>query len=97
MFEPENIFNADETGLWYRTMPNKTITHSGDIAPKGVKTHKDRITVLVACSATGEKLQVLVIEKYKNPRCFKGWEKAPGRGRLLYVGEYPVPPTRVIF
>jgi hypothetical protein len=66
----ENIFNADETGLYYKALPDKTLAMRGDGA-KGFKVHKDRITVLFACSAMGEKLTPLVIGKAANPRCLK--------------------------
>ncbi|KAL5016671.1 hypothetical protein ScPMuIL_006260, partial [Solemya velum] len=36
------------------------------------KRAKDRITALLACSATGEKLKPVIIGKSANPRCFRG-------------------------
>ncbi|XP_052230994.1 methionine--tRNA ligase, cytoplasmic-like [Dreissena polymorpha] len=47
----ENIFNAEETGLYYKALPDKTLAVRGDGA-KGVKVHKDWITILFACSGT---------------------------------------------
>jgi hypothetical protein len=38
------------------------------------KNSKDRITVLLTVSATGEKLKLLVIGKSKKPQCFYGFE-----------------------
>ena len=67
---PENVFNADETGLFFRTLPDKTLAQKGEVC-KGGKLAKERITVMLACSSTGEKLKPLVIGKSKNPRCFK--------------------------
>ena len=74
-YGPEDIFNADETGLFYRALPNKSMTHTSD-SNSGIKIQKDRITVLIACSATGEKLPLLVIGKAAKPRCFKGLQTA---------------------
>lgn len=37
---------------------------------------KDRITVMFACSASGEKLKPLNIVKSENPRCFKHVKKS---------------------
>jgi hypothetical protein len=65
-----NIFNCDETGLYFRALPDKTLCAKGQ-GSKGVKAAKDRVTVMLACSATGEKLPPLVIGKPKNPRYFK--------------------------
>ena len=39
---------------------------------KGGKKSKERITLLLACSAEGEMLMPFVIGHSANPRCFKG-------------------------
>lgn len=64
------IFNADETGLFYRALPDKTLSKKGDEC-KGGKLAKERITVMLCCSASGEKLKPLVIGKANHPRCFR--------------------------
>lgn len=69
-YASENIFNADETGLFFCTLPDKTLATKGE-ACKGGKSAKERITVMLACSSTGEKLQPLIIGKSKHLRCFK--------------------------
>jgi len=51
-------------------LPDKTLAPKGE-ACKGGKLAKERITVMLACSSTGEKLKPLVIGKAKQPRCFK--------------------------
>ena len=70
-YDPTDVFNCDETGLFYRALPDKTLALKGDKV-KGGKQSKERLTVLLACSSTGEKLQPLVIGKSQNPRAFKG-------------------------
>lgn len=70
-YEPGDIYNADETGLFYRALPEHTYMFKGEKV-KGSKTCKERITVLCCVSMTGEKKELLVIGKSKNPRCFKG-------------------------
>ena len=74
-YELCDIFNVDETGLYYRAMPTRSMTVPGE-KKSGTKISKERITVMAACSATGEKLPLLVIGKSENPRCFRGYEKA---------------------
>ena len=70
-FNIDDVYNADETGLFFRLGPNKTLASKGDKA-KGTKKDKERITVLLCCNATGtKKLKPFVIGKVKNPRCFK--------------------------
>ena len=70
-----DIYNADETGLYFRALPNRSKVVRDD-PRKGIKTSKERITVLLACSAAGEKLTPLVIGKAERPRCFRGVDKA---------------------
>ncbi|XP_013774244.1 tigger transposable element-derived protein 6-like [Limulus polyphemus] len=68
----KDIFNADETGLFYRALPTRSQVIRGDKC-HGSKNSKERITVLLGCSATGEKLTPLVIGRAANPRCFRGY------------------------
>ncbi|XP_047125547.1 tigger transposable element-derived protein 4-like [Hydra vulgaris] len=69
-YKLENIFNADEFGLFYQCQPNKTY-HLSREKCFGGKNSKARLTGIAAGSATGEKLPMFVIGKSKNPRCFK--------------------------
>ena len=72
-YEAKDIFNADETGMFFRAMPTKSMVTKGNSC-NGGKNAKDRITVLLAASTTGEKLKPLVIGKSKKPWCFYGFE-----------------------
>lgn len=45
-YKPEDIFNADETGLFFSMPPTRTISTK---AVHGLKKNKTRITVLFAC------------------------------------------------
>ena len=71
---PADIYNADETGLYYCALPERSMVVRGD-PRKGIKTSKERVTVLLACSAAGEKLKPLLIGKSVKPWCFKGIDK----------------------
>lgn len=63
-----DIFNADETGLFYPMTPDKFLGESS----VGGKLSKVRITILVAANMSGtEKRKLLVIGKSANPRYFK--------------------------
>jgi len=70
-YEPENIFNMDETGYFFRELPNRSLAQK-KAACKGGKMAKDRITVALTCSAVGEKLTPWVIGKSRKPRCLRG-------------------------
>ena len=76
-YQPSDVYNADETGLFWRLLPSKTFHFKGQ-ACHGGKAPKDRITVLTCASMDGShKLPLLVIGKFKTPRCFKGVRKLP--------------------
>ena len=75
-FQPEQIFNTDETELFYRCLPDKTHVFRNEKCAGG-KLSKERLTVLVTASMTGEKLPPFVIGKSANPRCFKNITNLP--------------------
>lgn len=69
---PDQIYNADESGLFWRLLPNKTFVSAEEASAPGRKVSKDRITFMPCSNATGtHKLDLLVIGKAKNPRAFK--------------------------
>jgi len=70
-YGPDDVFNADETGLFYEMLPSKTLAFSSDSCSGGKKS-KQRLTVLLGSNASGtEKLDPLVIGRSENPRAFK--------------------------
>lgn len=69
---PDQIYNADESSLFWRLLPNKTFVSSKELSAPGRKVSKDRITFMPCSNTTGtHKLDLLVIGKAKNPRAFK--------------------------
>lgn len=76
-YAPSDIFNADETALFFKLLPDKTITYKGDVCAGG-KRCKERVTVLLGANMTGtEKLPLFVIGKSQKPRCFKNIRTLP--------------------
>ncbi|KAF7684248.1 Tigger transposable element-derived protein 6, partial [Cucumispora dikerogammari] len=71
-YRSENVYNADEMGLYFELLPNKSICLAGDTG----KFHKDSklsAMLLLCVNYTGQtKLTPLVVGKSRNPRCFKG-------------------------
>jgi len=62
-----DIFNCDETALFWKMKPRTTLTRTGK------KLLKDRVSILAACNATGEeKLPLLFINNSNNPRSLRG-------------------------
>ena len=73
-FHPDDIFNADETVLYFRLMPSRSLVQKNEKA-HGIKKDKERITVLVMTNATGTyKNKLLIIGKFSKPQCLKNIE-----------------------
>ncbi|XP_070581983.1 tigger transposable element-derived protein 4-like [Ptychodera flava] len=69
-YSPRDIFNMDETGVFYRALPDKSYAAKGEDC-KGGKKSKDRITAVLCTNMNGtEKLKAIVIGKAAKPRCF---------------------------
>ena len=76
-YAPRDVFNADETGIFYRMLPDKTMCFKGDSCHGG-KQSKEWITGMVCSNMDGsEKLPLLVIGKFERPRCFKNVKTLP--------------------
>lgn len=73
--QPSQIYNADESALFWKLLPDSTLVTSKEKNAPGRKTSKERVTFLVCCNSNGShKLKLLVIGKSKNPRAFKNAE-----------------------
>lgn len=49
----EQIFNCDETGLYFRLLPDQTLAASFEKSASGRKKSKDRVTINACPNATG--------------------------------------------
>ena len=73
----ENVYNADEFGLFFKLLPDKSLVFKKESCHGG-KLSKERVTVLTCANATGtHKLRLLVIRKSRSPRCFKNVQSFP--------------------
>ena len=79
-YKLKHIYNADEFGLFYQALPDKSLHYKGERC-NGGKHSKVRRTGLAAGNATEEKLPLFVIGKYARPRCFSGVKSLPCRYR----------------
>ena len=75
-YERSDIYNADEFGIFYQALPQKTLDLKKEKCSGG-KHSKISLTGMAAASMTGVKLPMFVIGKAKKPRCFKGIKKPP--------------------
>uniref|UniRef100_UPI00358F8A17 tigger transposable element-derived protein 4-like n=1 Tax=Myxine glutinosa TaxID=7769 RepID=UPI00358F8A17 len=70
-FNAKDVFAAREMALFHRQLPNASISEKVNNC-NGGKNAEDRMTVLVCCSAFGEKLSLLVVGKSAKPSGFQG-------------------------
>ena len=64
---PNDIYNGDETALFYKLLPHRTYCFDGD-KPAGSAKHKDRLTLLIITNMDGSDYRKLsVIGKSKMP------------------------------
>jgi hypothetical protein len=69
-YEPKEVYNMDETGLFYNLAPSTTISRR---QIEGSKKDKTRLTIGLTCNADGsDRLPPLFIGHAAKPRCFKG-------------------------
>lgn len=72
-YTPDQIFNADETGLFWKKMSKKTYIAKSERSASGFKAAKDRLTFLLCSNASGDKmLKPLLINKSLMPRALRG-------------------------
>ncbi|XP_064103302.1 tigger transposable element-derived protein 1-like [Macrobrachium nipponense] len=75
-YTSKQIFNVDETGLYWKKLPNRTYISVEETTAPGFKASKDRLTLLFGANAEGDcKLKPALIYHSENPRALKGYVK----------------------
>lgn len=91
----EMIFNADESSLFWRLLPNSSLVASHEKNAPGRKAYRDRITFMPCANVTGTlKPALQVIAKAARPRCFNS-KILPGN--IAYMSSRNAWQTRVLF
>ncbi|GIY88508.1 hypothetical protein CDAR_187021 [Caerostris darwini] len=68
----QQVFNCDETGLFWKKMPNRTYITAEEKMMPGHKPMKDRLTLALCANASGDcKIKPLLVYHSENPRAFK--------------------------
>ncbi|GFU86800.1 tigger transposable element-derived protein 1 [Trichonephila clavipes] len=71
-YSADQVFNADETGLSWKKLPNRTYIAKDEKTASGHKAIKDRVTLLLCSNASGDRmLKSLLINKSFRPRALK--------------------------
>ncbi|GBL86580.1 Tigger transposable element-derived protein 1 [Araneus ventricosus] len=75
-YTPDQVFNANEMGLFWKKMPRRTYLSQSERSNAGFKASKERITVLLCSNASGDYLmKPMVISRSLNPRAMKSLDK----------------------
>ena len=68
----QQVFNCDETGLFWKKMPRRTFITADEKKQPGHKPMKDRLTLALCANASGDcKIKPLLVYHSENPRAFK--------------------------
>ena len=69
-YEEDNIYNMDETGLYWKRTTSKGLATA---ATPGIKKEKARVTLVTCCNASGsDKVPIWFIGSAKTPRALRG-------------------------
>ena len=80
------VYNCDETGLYWKALPTKTLASQREEKAPGYEVSKERVTILACANATGDhKLPLTMIGKAKKPRALK--DLSPNAFPLYYTSQ----------
>lgn len=72
----EQIFNCDETGLYWKRMPNRTFLTKEEKKAPELKVAKDRLTLLLCANVAGTlRCKPMLVYRSETPRALKGKKK----------------------
>ena len=75
MYDPHDIFNADEVGLFYEQARRRTFLEQGQ-DPAGGKVSKKRMTILLVAAMDGHLEPMVVINKSSSPKVLQeNWQR----------------------
>ena len=76
-YAPQQIFNVDGTGLFWKKMPEKTYIARKEKTMPGFKAAKDRLALILDGNALGDfKLKSLIVYRAENPQALKNIGKS---------------------
>ena len=75
-YMPEQVFNADKTGLFCKKMPTRTFISKHEGTASGFKAAKDQVSLLLCANAKGGcTMKPMMLYRSLNPLAVKGKNK----------------------
>lgn len=97
-FLPQQVFNCDETGLFWKKMPKKTYITVEENVMSGHKPMKDRLTLLLCANASGDfKVKPLLVYHSENPQAFKKCKVQKSQLNVMWRSNNKAWVTRILF
>lgn len=95
---PQQVFNCDETGLFWKKMPRRTYITAEEKALPGHKPMKDRLTLLFCANASGDlKIKPLLVYHSGTPRAFNKCKIQKSRLNVMWRSNRKAWVTRDLF
>lgn len=95
---PQQVFNCDETGLFWKKMPKRTYITAEENALPGHKPMKDRLTLLFCANASGDlKIKPLLVYHSETPRAFNKYKIQKSRLNVMWRSNRKAWVTRDLF
>ncbi|KAG7176481.1 Tigger transposable element-derived protein 1-like 86 [Homarus americanus] len=102
-YTDDQVFNMDESGLFWKKLPSKTFVVKNASNIRGQKMQKERITVLFTTNASGTcKLKLSVIHTARKPHAYKSMDMTKLNVHWLTARHSPLlldrhPNVKVVF
>ncbi|XP_069188784.1 tigger transposable element-derived protein 1-like [Procambarus clarkii] len=97
-FLPQQVFNCDETGLFWKKMTKRTYITQEEQSLPGHKPMKDRLTLILCANASGDcKVKPLLVYHSENPRVFKACKVYKARLNVMWRSNKKSWVTRIFF
>ena len=95
---PQQVFNYDETGLFWKKLPRKTYITQEEKGLLGHKPIKDRLTLLLCTNASGDcRIKPLLVYHSENPSVFKRNNVHKAKLPVMWRSNTKAWVTRILF
>ena len=95
---PQQVFNCNKTGLFWKRMPKRSFLSEVESKLPGHKPMKDRLTLLFCANASGDlKIKPLLVYRSETPRAFEKRNVNKGQLGVLWRSSARAWVTRVLF